>query len=173
MGRDKAWLQVGGQSLLQRQVELARAAGAARILISGRSDADYSALALPVLHDDTPGNGPLAGIGRGLEVCSTPLLLALAVDLARLSSRWIAAIHAHCTYATGAVPSLNGRLEPLAAFYPRSLLETVRTRLARQQLAVRDLVQSAINQRLMVRIELVPEANPYFANWNSPADLVN
>ncbi|HEY5345385.1 MAG TPA: NTP transferase domain-containing protein, partial [Verrucomicrobiae bacterium] len=42
MGRDKAFLEIGGTTLLARQIGLARELGAAEIFISGRAETDYS-----------------------------------------------------------------------------------------------------------------------------------
>src|SRR6266566_3753822 len=42
MGRDKAFIKVGGQPLLARQIQLAQTVGAKEIFISGREDVDYS-----------------------------------------------------------------------------------------------------------------------------------
>ena len=61
MGQDKAWLEVGGQSLLARAVSTVRDSGIKEILISGRPGADYSTLRRPVLLDLEPGYGPLSG----------------------------------------------------------------------------------------------------------------
>src|SRR5215469_13467268 len=42
MNRDKAFLNIDGRTLLARQIELARQAGAKNIFVSGRSGKDYS-----------------------------------------------------------------------------------------------------------------------------------
>src|SRR5689334_8147321 len=78
MGKDKAWLEVGGQPLLARALSTVRRAGIKEIFISGRSGTDYSVLRCPVLFDREPGCGPLSGIERALEVASAPLVLVLA-----------------------------------------------------------------------------------------------
>src|SRR5258706_11754457 len=86
MGRDKAWLEVGGQTLLARQIGLVREMGATEIFISGRADADYSAFRCPILQDKFLGAGPLAGIERALDAAQSPLLLVLAVDLPEMKA---------------------------------------------------------------------------------------
>ena len=58
MGRDKAWLRVDGQRLLDRQIALVRAVGAVEVFISGRADRDYSAFGGLVLHDKHSAAGP-------------------------------------------------------------------------------------------------------------------
>jgi hypothetical protein len=46
---DKAFVKIGGRTLLARQIELVRAAGAAEVFISGRDGVDYSIFGCPVL----------------------------------------------------------------------------------------------------------------------------
>ena len=119
MGRDKAWLEVGGQTLLARQTGLAREIGAAEIFISGRADMDYAAFSGRVLLDEFPDAGPLAGIERALDASKSPLLLVLAVDLPAMSAELLRRLAAACSETCGAIPSITGAMEPLAAFYPK------------------------------------------------------
>src|ERR1041384_571654 len=78
MGRDKAWVEVAGESLLSRAVATVRRAGASEVLISGRPGVNYSTLEARVLFDGKPGQGPLGGIEQALAVANFPLVLVLA-----------------------------------------------------------------------------------------------
>ncbi|MBX3746704.1 MAG: molybdenum cofactor guanylyltransferase [Verrucomicrobiae bacterium] len=171
MGRDKAWIELDGHPLLRRQLDLARAAGADDLWISGRPDTDYSGLDAPVLLDRTPGLGPLAGLHRGLEAARHDLVLALAVDLARLTPDWLRLVAGHGAPGCGAVPVADGRPQPLAAFYPRAIAPRVARHLAGRRLALQALVADGVAQGELVLVSLGPEAAPAFANWNVPADL--
>ena len=104
MGRDKAWLEVGGQTLLARQIGVMRELGAAEIFISGRADADYSAFGCRVLPDKLPDAGPLAGIERALDAAQAPLLLVLAVDLPEMSAELLRRLAADCSENLGSIP---------------------------------------------------------------------
>ena len=86
MGCDKAWLEIEGQTLLARQIALARETGAAEIFIAGRSDTDYSSFGCRVLPDKFFDAGPLAGIERALAAANETLLLVLAVDLPQMKA---------------------------------------------------------------------------------------
>jgi molybdopterin-guanine dinucleotide biosynthesis protein A len=85
MGRDKAWIESDGQPLIALALDKIRQLGVAEVFISGRADVDYSALKIPVLFDAKPGCGPLGGIEQALQVCATPLLLVLAVDMPHMT----------------------------------------------------------------------------------------
>src|SRR5438045_208943 len=89
MGRDKAFLEIGGQTLLARQIQLVRAIGANEIFISGREGPDYSDFGCQVLKDRFHDAGPLAGIESALTAISTPLVLVLAVDLPDMSATFL------------------------------------------------------------------------------------
>lgn len=171
MGRDKAWIELDGRPLLRRQLDLARDAGADDLWISGRPDTDYSGLEAPVLLDRTPGLGPLAGLHRGLEAARHELVLALAVDLARLTPDWLRLVVSHCTPGRGAVPVAKGRPQPLAAFYPRAIEPRVARHLAEHRLALHALITPAVEHGELALLPLGPDAAPAFANWNAPRDL--
>jgi len=173
MGRDKAWLETGGQTLLARQIGLARETGAAEIFISGRVDADYSAFGCRVLQDEFPDAGPLAGIERALDVAKSPLLLVLAVDLPEMSAEFLRRLAAGCSENCGTVPKLNDGVEPLAAFYPKAAHHLSAASLERGALAVKDFAGQCVQFGLARFVELSAGEAKYFANWNSPADLAS
>lgn len=172
MGRDKAWLAVGSQRLLARQIELVRAAGAAEIFISGRADTDYVELGRRVLRDQFSNAGPLAGIERALTAAASPLLLVLAVDLAAMSVELLRRLAAACATNVGVVPRVNGNLEPLAAFYPKSTHALAVEQLERGNFAVKDFAERCVQGEFNRFIELATSEANNFANWNSPADVI-
>lgn len=171
MGRDKAWLKVNGQPLIRRQIELARAVGAVEVFISGRTDCDYSALGCPVLRDEFPNAGPLAGIERALQAANSPLVLVLAVDLPRLTTPVLRDLLSLCTPQAGAIPRIKEQIEPLAAFYPRAAHRIAASRLVAGKNAVRDFAQHCVGERLAIIADLPTEAAEAFRNWNSPTDI--
>ena len=171
MGRDKAFVEIGGQILLARQIQLVREIGACEIFISGRADADYSAFGCPVLKDKFPDAGPLAGIERALDALSSPLLLALAVDLPDMSAGWLRQLAARCSENSGAVPRVNGSLEPLAAFYPKAALLLAVSLLNENSNAVKHFAERCAQARLVNFVDVAADEARFFLNCNSPADL--
>lgn len=173
MGRDKAWLEKDGVPLIVRAVATVRGAGVEEVFISGRPGMDYSVLGLPVLYDRQAGLGPLGGIERGLHESKSPLLLVLAVDLAQMTPDCLKALAGRCDDLTGAVPRLKGRLEPLAAIYPRRCHAIASSLLLQSHLAAREFAE-ACHRECAVTFVPVPFASgsaTCFANWNSPSDL--
>jgi molybdopterin-guanine dinucleotide biosynthesis protein A len=172
MGRDKAWLEVGGQTLLARQIGLARKTGAAEIFISGRPDADYSALGCLVLKDKFTNAGPLAGIESALDAAKSPLLLVLAVDLPEMSAEFLRRLIAGCSETSGAIPKLVGGVEPLAAYYPKTAHALAVTSLERKAFAVKAFSRQCVQSGLAQFAEFGESEAKHFTNWNFPADRV-
>jgi molybdopterin-guanine dinucleotide biosynthesis protein A len=171
MGRDKAWLEVGSQPLLARQIQLARESGAAEVFISGHADADYTAFGGRVLRDKFAGAGPLAGIERALEAATSPLLLVLAVDLPEMNVEFLRRLGAGCGEYVGASPRGDGNIEPLAAFYPKAAQPLAEALLGSDRNAVTAFAESCVQSGLAQFVELPATEARHFANWNSPADL--
>jgi len=182
MGRDKAFLQVNSEPLILRSLRLARDAGAREVLISGRPEQDFSALEVPVLLDAFPDCGPLGGIERGLAVARHPLVLVLAVDLPHMTSacvRWLVSRGAPAAgdRATGGpvgiVPVRNGRLEPLAASYPRQAHSLVEEMLRGNQCVARDYVASCLKAGWITAASVPADHQSCFHNWNLPQDVTH
>jgi molybdopterin-guanine dinucleotide biosynthesis protein A len=171
MGRDKALLEISGQTLLERQIGLAREMGAEKIFISGRAGQDYSVFGCRALRDKFAGAGPLAGIERALAACASPLLLVLAVDLPEMHAKVLRQLFAHCAENRGAIPRVNGSVEPLAAFYPQSARSLARALLRAKENAAGGFAQQCVEAGLAVFVNLPASETEYFANWNSPMDL--
>lgn len=172
MGRDKAWLEVGGQTLLARQIGLAHKLGAAEIFISGRADEDYSGFDCRVLQDKFLDAGPLAGIERALHATTSPLLLVLAVDLPAMDPKLLRQLAAGCSDACGMIPKLANQIEPLAAFYPKRAHDLVMASLDRGDFAVKDFAELCLRSGLARLFELNASEERYFVNWNLPTDFI-
>ncbi len=180
MGRDKAWLEVQGQSLLARQIQLARAVGAAEVFISGRADQDYAPLGCPVLTDNFPKAGPLAGIESALQIGRNPLLLVIPVDMPLLTAAALEQLKQQSGGRDGIIPRHGGRVEPLAAIYPRAA-----AKLAAQLLlaAVTEpeatppgaglLAARCVSEGLARYYDLPDALAKCFTSWNEPRDIAS
>ena len=170
MGRDKARLEVGGQTLLARQIERAREAGAGQVYISGPADRNYADFGCAVLSDRFEGGGPLAGIEQALAVGSSPVLLALAVDLPDMSAEWLRRLAAESPDDLGVIPKRNDFVEPLAAFYPTSARQLAEAQLGAGNNSAAHFARRCVASGLARFRELASGDEKYFANWNAPAD---
>jgi len=120
MGRDKALLLFGDQTLLSRALATA-AAVAGRVVIGGPNSV-YAAYG-EVIEDVYTGCGPLAGIHAALGATQTDLNLILSVDMPLMSPqflRWLVN-RARGTSEAIVVPDALGGQQPLCALYRRAV----------------------------------------------------
>lgn len=175
MGRDKAFLEFRGESLLSRQISLAREIGASEVFISGRPDVDYSAFKCPVLLDESSGLGPIAGIASALKTIDHPLLLVLAVDMPHVTASFLTQLFSECHDGLGAVPMFGENVEPLAAFYPKSAYSLAHKLVAGSRPPVtpgaRDLAKLCVDSGFARLITFPPGQITLFKSLNSPSDL--
>jgi molybdopterin-guanine dinucleotide biosynthesis protein A len=178
MGRDKATVELGGQTLLARQIALARSVGATELFISGRAGVDYGKTAARILTDRFTNAGPLAGIERALAEMNTAHLLVLAVDMPRLTKELLQKLAQVCGKECGVVPEIRGRIEPLAAFYPRRahdlavrMLTEERSHSACRTPGPTDFARRGVDAGMLRLVMLSDAEAELFANVNSPADL--
>ena len=131
MGVDKAFLELGGRTLLARVLELA-ATVAENVAIVG--DPAKFAASAPLIADVYPGRGPLAGIHAALRHSETELNLMLAVDLPFLDDRLLKFVvaQAECSSALVTVPFVSGHYQPLCAVYRKAFASLARE----QQIAI-------------------------------------
>ena len=125
MGRDKALVTLGGQTLLDRALARWQGYGAGVQLSVGA--AERRALAprgIPAVADVYPERGPLGGLHAGLKVCPTELLLLVAVDCPFLAHEQADGLLAAIGTADACVYTLDGHLQPLFGLYRRKSCAT-------------------------------------------------
>ncbi|KFN45709.1 molybdenum cofactor guanylyltransferase [Arenimonas composti] len=164
-GVDKAWIEVGGVTLLQRC--LAGFPGfAGAVLVSARSaDPRFAALGLHPVFDRRPGfAGPLAGLEALANACSTPWLLTVPVDVEGLPGDLAARLYA-ARRRNGAVLADAVGLQPLVALWSVPALRTAAaSALDAGHAAARDLVAA-------LDLAVVDIAPATLRNRNTPEDL--
>jgi molybdopterin-guanine dinucleotide biosynthesis protein A len=171
MGRDKARLEIAGQPLLARQIQLAREVGAREIFISGRADRDYSEFDCPVLFDRFPGEGPLAGMERALAAVSSAFLLVLAVDMPNLTPAVLERLLKNGGKGKGVLPRIGRRLEPLAALYPKMAAGLASDLLRHGDHAASAFARCCVESGWVELYPVRARDTHYFVSWNTPRDV--
>lgn len=172
MGRDKALLPLtDGRTLLARQLAALLPAGAAEVLVSARAEQ-----ALPLdgarLIADAPGaTGPLAALARSLAAAAHNPVLVLAVDLPQMPPEFLAALVRAASPTCGLVPRRAGHPEPLAAVYPRSAAAIADKLLAANEHRATEFARRLATLGFIRWHDVTPAEEPFFANWNTPADV--
>jgi len=120
-GRNKALLQVGNVTIVERVVHTLSPIFAEVILITNTPDA-FAFLGLPVFGDLRVGKGSLGGLYTGLTVCSTEHAFLVACDMPFLSGKSIEYMLSVVDDHDVVIPRVLGELEPLHAIYSRRCL---------------------------------------------------
>jgi molybdopterin-guanine dinucleotide biosynthesis protein A len=170
MGVDKATIDVGGVTLLERAVTRLRAACDPVLIAPGELCLAAGADACVV--DALPGAGPLAGLVAALRASPHRLLAVVAVDLPwldpallRLLAVWIGAHDA-------AVCVTDQGLQPLHAVYARTALDAAEDALHGPDRSLRGLIGRVRTLRVAEHEwRAAGIAQRFSRNLNTPADV--
>ncbi len=130
MGTPKPFLELGGETLLERQLRLLR--GVCRRVAVVGAPPGFPAVGVRVFADELPDRGPLGGIYTGLKHSRTEYNLFLGCDLPFMEGRFLEFLArlAILEQADVTVPQTSDRrLQPLAAVYRRRARGAIRARL--------------------------------------------
>ncbi len=130
-GRDKALVEIDGEPMLARMIELLRGVPMAVKMIAGRRK--YEAFGVEMVEDRWPGEGPLGGIITALKdsaKCATPCEwnLILSCDMPFLTRDWIAFLCERARNSDAQVVLAHSKHgpEPLCACWRTDARETLR-----------------------------------------------
>jgi len=170
MGRDKAFLQLDGRTLLERAIDLAHTISeAVRIVGAHEKFATYG----PVVEDVYAGRGPLGGIHAALSHTNSALNLMLAVDLPFIRADFLKYM-VQCAKDAGAVvtvPKTAGGYHPLCGVYTRDFVPIAEAALKEERNKIDALFRET-------RTHVINEADlekfafdaAMFENLNTPED---
>jgi molybdopterin-guanine dinucleotide biosynthesis protein A len=177
MGRPKAWLPFGPETLLARA---ARVVGtiAEPVLVVAAPDQELPPLpaAVAVVRDPIAHHGPLQGLATGLDALpdSTDLVYVTGTDVPFFEPRWPLRLAELIGDDDLAIPLVDGFHHPLAALYRRAtVLPAVRSLLAAGRLRPVFLME-AVATRVVTAEELRPvdPALGTLRNLNTTADYL-
>ena len=173
MGRDKAFLELGGKTLIERVITASADLGQSEtILITNKPD-EYRHLGLEMHTDILPDKGSLGGIYTALAQAAHPAVLVLACDMPFIKTELLRFMIAQLDEATDiVVPRVEGYPQGMHAIYRKTCLPPIREQLQANRLKI-------IRFYGKMRVRYLDEADyaPYdaegrsFTNLNTPAEL--
>lgn len=177
MGRDKALLEVDGQTLAERTADVLAAVVPRVVLVTrGPTDDRFpNRPDRPVVADRFPGRGPLAGLHAALiEASGAPVFLT-ACDLPGLTPElvdWVIGSEPLPPHVPAArIPTTEGRLQPLCGLYGAACQEPAEEALRADRLSMHDFLDRVECTRLPLTSELPFYEPDLLANWNTPHDV--
>jgi molybdopterin-guanine dinucleotide biosynthesis protein A len=175
LGMDKATLQIGNCSLLDRILLVLREMFPHIMLVVQNGGSSLAALedaGVKVVADVIPGKGPLVGIYTALQNSPAPYVFVMACDMPYPSRELITRMLSAAPGLEAVVPRRGEYIEPLFAVYKRDVAARIRSRIEGGHLKIHELIQE-LNVRYLEEDE-VAACDPgfrSFLNINTLEDL--
>lgn len=171
-GRNKALLELDGESLLARRIRLLEPLFGETVVVRGRdSRLPRVPKAVKVATDPVPGAGPLMGLYAGLRRCREDWAFVTGCDMPFFDRRLFGSLAARRDDHDAVIPRINGWYEPLFSLYHTRCVEAVEAHLDRRQIAA---FYGSINALYVAAEEITrfdPEMRCFF-NINTEDDLL-
>jgi molybdopterin-guanine dinucleotide biosynthesis protein A len=165
MGRDKAELELGGQTLLERAIDAAHTVSDT-VLVIGRTGSRDD---VRWLEDDEPGLGPIGGLKTALGHLGRPAVL-VACDMPLLDAeamRWLIDEFERDAGEHGLAATRDGQLEPLFSVYTPAVLPLVDAQIEKGRRSLRRLIEAGE----FGRVEAPADVASKLVNVNTPEEF--
>jgi molybdopterin-guanine dinucleotide biosynthesis protein A len=174
MGRPKAWLPVGRETMLARVVGVLRRV-VDPVVVVGAPGQDLPALVadVVVVRDAVPGRGPLEGLAAGFQELPEEVEAAFvsSCDVPLLREAFIRFVVESLGDADIAVPHTDGFFHPLAAVYRRRVVVEINRLLAADRLRPFFLFEAVATRTLTAeKLRRVDPELDSLRNLNTPED---
>jgi molybdopterin-guanine dinucleotide biosynthesis protein A len=170
-GRQKAFLEVDGRRIVDRQLEVL-APLFPELLVVANDPAPWASFGLPVHPDVVREQGPLAGILTAIEAARAEAVVVVACDMPYLDGRALALLRDAPAELDVVVPVVGDRPEPLHARYRKRCAAEIRRRLAEGELKIARFFDAVATRR--IEEETLRALDPtlrFLTNVNAPHDL--
>src|SRR5688572_3041806 len=127
-GRNKAGLRLGPETILDRQLTIARRLDCRTILVANDA-APFVAYDVPVFSDVVAGSGALGGVYTAIGATASARTLVLACDMPFINISFLTYLMARGENVDIAIPVTGRGYEPLCATYSRRCLGMLRRRI--------------------------------------------
>lgn len=124
---------------------------------------------VPVYADVISSHTPLSGIHSALFHAKHDWVVVAACDMPYLTTHYWQTLQEYCHDTKAVVVESGFGLEPLAAFYHRSLVWTIETALKQEQKAVHLFLESI--DKTVIKVESLNLPNNTFLNVNRLEDI--
>jgi molybdenum cofactor guanylyltransferase len=174
MGQDKRFLDLNGQTLLQRVIETLESVFEEIVLVASGPAPELAGLRHPVIQDLLPGCATLGGVYTGLASSRHAGVFVVACDMPFLNATVVRHLLKAATTADVVMPRLATGLQPTHAVYKKACLPHLERMAKTGHLKLQDIVEDrTVNAQLLTEDELRgddPQLLSFF-NINTPSDL--
>lgn len=164
MGENKAFLKMGETTLIERSLNVLNGIFET-VVISARESEPYERFGYPVITDRIKGKGPLGGLYSILPKAEHDYVFIVACDMPFLEEEGIRSLYGQLGDFDAIVPSTQGRIHPLHAFYHKRILPLVEQSIFEDRLKIVEVLGQCRTK--IVDMEINKES---FINVNTPND---
>ncbi len=172
MGRNKAFIQIGGVPIIEKTVELFHGLFEETLIVANEKE-PYLSFDAGVYEDLIPNCGVLGGLYTGLFYASHPYCFVVGCDMPFLRESVIRLLSFLVDDFDVVVPGTREGLHPLHAVYSRRCIDPIRRMLETKRRRVVDFY-ALVRIRVVDENEILP-IDPFlesFLNLNTGEDLV-
>lgn len=174
MGRDKRFLELDGQPLLQRALSVLQGLFPEVLVAVAEPLPQLTGQGYRMVLDLIPNCATLGGLYTGLFFASHPRVFAIGCDMPFLNPKVIKRLAETGPQADVVMPRLATGLQPMHAVYSKACLPHLERMAKEQRLKVQNLAEIAgLTVKLVPEkdfLDLDPQLLSFF-NINTPADL--
>lgn len=171
MRRDKAFVTVGGVSLIERIVARVTRHFREVIIVTNRPEA-FAHFHVTVVRDIIPGLGPLSGMHAGLMSSTSYYNLVVACDMPFVSTKLAALMLAEAPGYDVVIAATDDGLQPLHGIYSKNCLPVIERALTQGTKKITDIYPQVIVKVLRAdQLAAWEIPSRVFFNVNTPADL--
>ena len=173
MGTEKATIVFNGEPLWQRQIKLLRHLGPENILVSARAERSWRPADTELVLDQPPSRGPISGLTAALGRTRTSHLIALGVDMPFVTTAQLQDLCQRANAGCGVVPTIDGRVEPLAAVYPVEAYADFTAALTGNDWSLQPLVRRLADEGKVQLVNVAEAELELYRSVNEPQDLTS
>ncbi len=171
LGKDKAFLEVKGQLLIERIIDRLQQLSDEIIIVANEVDR-YEEFEAIVVSDVYPGKGSLGGIYSGLKRSSHAHSLVVACDMPFLNVSLLRYMQMLAASYEVVIPRIGQQTEALHAIYSRSCLPFIDEQLQRGNLKIIGFFpQVRVRYVEQEEVEIFDAQHLSFFNINTEAEL--
>lgn len=169
MGMNKALLELGGLTLIEKVVRVMSGA-CSEIIISGGNPANLEHLGYPVVPDTYPERGPLSGIHAGLVAARNRYSFVSACDTPFLDERLIRKIVSEACGYEAVILKHGEYYEPLSSLYSKAFISAAETSIKNGVFKVTAALSLVRWKTMNVEPAEMPGLEKSLFNINTPRD---
>jgi molybdopterin-guanine dinucleotide biosynthesis protein A len=173
MGTEKATIVFNGEPFWQRQIKLLRHLGPENILVSARTERSWRPADTELVLDQPPSRGPISGLTAALGRTRTSHLMALGVDMPFVTTAQLQDLCRRASAGCGVVPTIEERVEPLAAVYPVEAYADFTAALTGNDWSLQSLVRRLADEGKVQLVNVAEAEVELYRSVNEPQDLTS